>query len=280
MSVSAGEAGARDAPWKLWRRALVPTFFNSIGQTFFAFAVYYIEPGLAAFLLRVSLVSSTLGAFLLFADERAMLRSRLFWTGMAMIVIGSISTMMLSVHPISGGSGFGMMLAAMAGIFFGMYGVSVRACMRGVRPTDSFSAIATLTALMMITMMVLKSPTHGMGVFDLSAENWFWLVLSAVIGIAIGHIFYYAAIARLGVAVAAAIVQLSPFLCGIGSVLIFGELLTPGQWVAGAGMVVGASLLIRAEQLRGKTVATSGPSAVPVEVEVAGDAVVVAGEKI
>ncbi|MBX3397004.1 MAG: DMT family transporter [Phycisphaerae bacterium] len=255
------------ADWHLWRRAIVPSVFNCIGQTFFGFAVYYIEPGLAAFLLRVSLVSSTLGAFTLFADERVLARSLLFWSGLSLIVIGSICTVAFSIHPVAGSSGFGMLLAAAAGGFFGLYGVSVRYFMRGVRPTDSFSAIATVTALVMIGLMFWRSPTRGACVLDLSAMNTFWIVLSAVIGIAIGHIFYYAAIARLGVAVAAAIVQLSPFFCSLGSIYLFGEVLTPGQWIAGAGMVFGASLLIRSEQRRGREAAPEGLAACPIELE-------------
>ena len=75
FSKRAGNGVPRD----IWLRAIPPALLNSVGQVCFGASVYFIEPGLAGFLLRVSLIGSTFGAFVLFADERALMRSRVFW---------------------------------------------------------------------------------------------------------------------------------------------------------------------------------------------------------
>lgn len=237
-------------PEGIWRRAIVPAAFNCVGQVCFAWTPYFIGPGLAGFLLRVNIIFATIGAFILFIDERPLMRSPMFWGGLLLVIGGSVGTVLLGAAPIAGGTAIGVALGLLAGAFYGMYGVSVRYWMRGIPAMTSFAAISLYTAAGMIALMIPLGTRGGLGALDLSAFNWFILVLSALIGIALGHVFYYAAIARLGVAVSAAVVQLAPFICGAASVMIFGEILTLGQWTCGGIMLIGAGILLWAEQAR------------------------------
>lgn len=262
--------GRLAAEQRVWRRAVIPALFNSVGQTFFGFAVYFIEPGLAAFLLRVSVIFSIGGAFILFADERALARLRLFWVGLGMVLGGAIGTVLMGNQTLVGKSAVGVGLGAASGAFFGLYGVSVRHFMRGVPPAVSFSAIGSYTAAIMIGLMIGFGRDHGLDVFRLSPANAALLVLSAVLGIAVGHIFYYAAIARVGVAVAASIIQIAPFLTAAASVVLFGEHLGAWQWACGALMIAGGTLLLRAEAKRVLPVEPC-PPAFPVELVDVGD---------
>jgi drug/metabolite transporter (DMT)-like permease len=264
-------------PDRLWQRALIPSLLNCIGQSCFALTPYYIGPGLGGFLLRVSLVTSTGGALLLFADERPLVRSPLFWAGMGLVVAGSAGTIFNGGTPIEGGSATGIILGLCAGAFFGLYGVSVRYWMRGVPVMTSFAVISLYTAAGMIALMLAFSPTAGRCAFDLSAFNWTMLILSALIGIALGHVFYYAAIARLGVAISSGIIQLAPFLGAAGSMLIFHEDLRPAQWASGLVILLGATTLLRAEQRRRRKVAAA-PITAPLELEDAGDPTAITDE--
>lgn len=242
----------KSLPKGIWWRAIVPSVFNCTGQALYAMVPYYIGPALGGFLIRVSIVSSTLGAFILFADERILMRSGFFWGGMGAVVVGSIGTVFLGSAEIIGGTAMGIALGATSGLLFGLYGVGVRRFMTGIPAMTSFAVISLYTSAGLVTLMVLRGAEHGLGVLHLSGFNWFILIASAVIGIAICHVAYYAAIARLGVATSTAIVQLSPFLCAIGSLILYGEHLTQGQWLSGFLMILGATALLHAEQRRHK----------------------------
>lgn len=239
-------------PPSIWWRAIAPSIVNCIGQACFALAPYYIGPGLTGFLLRASLLASVCGALLLFADERPLIRSRLFWGGMVMVVLGSSGTVLLGAAPVQGATAVGVALGLAAGLFFGLYGVSVRYWMRGISPMVSFSAISLYTAIGMVGLMIANGEAYGLKALDLSGFNWFMLVTSAVLGIALGHVFYYAAIARLGVAVASATIQLAPFIGGVGAMLFFNEVLTVGQWLSGGLLLGGAWVLLLAERYRSR----------------------------
>lgn len=260
----------RTLPAGLWRRAVVPAVFNCIAQVCFAWAPYYIGPGLAAFLLRVNIIFSTAGALILFADERLLARSAVFWAGLVLVLLGSAGTVLMGATPIAGATATGVALGLVAGGFYGLYGVSVRYWMRGVPSMTSFAVISLYTAIAMIAIMLALADRRGMAVVDLSAFNWLMLVLSALVGIALGHVFYYAAISRLGVAVSAAVVQLAPFICGVASMIIFKEVLTAAQWLCGAVMLIGAVVLLRAEKSRHPAIAAPLRDS-PIEPESAGD---------
>ncbi len=79
-------------------------------------------------------------------------------------------------------------------------------------------------------------------------DQFVLLLISAVIGIALGHVFYYHSINILGLAVSAAVVQLQPVFVSIGSLYLFGERLTTPQWLSGAVAVSGAVGILWAQQ--------------------------------
>ena len=237
-------------PKGIWLRAIPPSLFNCLGQILYALVPYYIGPALGGFLIRVSIISSTVGAFMLFADERMLLRSGVFWIGMCAVIGGSVGTVLLGSAPIHGATATGIILGATAGLLFGLYGVGVRYFMHGIPAMTSFSVISLYTSAGLVVLMLVRGHNHGLDVFQLSPFNWFMLLASAIIGIAICHVSYYAAINRLGVAVSTAIVQLSPFLCAIGSLFLYHEILTRGQWLSGFLMIAGALCLLAAEQKR------------------------------
>jgi hypothetical protein len=88
-------AMAHKTPAGLWRAALPASLFNIGAQICFGLAPYYIDPGLMTFSLRVQIVFVTIGAVLLFPAERATIRSWGFLTGIAMVLGGTISVLLL-----------------------------------------------------------------------------------------------------------------------------------------------------------------------------------------
>ncbi len=83
----------------------------------------------------------------------------------------------------------------------------------------------------------------GMGI-----DQFTLLLISAVIGIALGHVFYYHSINTLGLAVSAGVVQLQPVFVSIGSMYLFKEYLTTPQWLSGGVAVGGAVGILWAQQ--------------------------------
>lgn len=231
-------------PAGLWRAALIPGTINVCGQICFVWAHYRIEPGLLTFGLRSQILFAAAGAYLLFPQERAVIRTPTYLLGALLVVMGTSGSILLSPQSIDWTRLSGVGLAVASGGLFACYALSVRKYLPMVSSVMAFAAISQLTAVVMVGLMFLLGERFGAAVWELSREQFVWLLLSALIGIALGHVFYYMSIARLGVAVSAGVLQLQPFLVAVASYLLFGEVLRLGQWLSGGVAVCGALLML------------------------------------
>jgi len=258
-------AWRRRLPAGLWKAALVPAVFNSIGQTCFAWAHYKIDPGLLTFGLRLQIVFVGVGAYLLFASERRLIRTWGYLIGATMVLGGTIGTMFLGESPPQGVQAFGILLAVGSGLFFAAYALSVRYYMHGMSSIIAFSAISQYTAVVMVVLMLLLGDDHGATAASLPTDQFLYLLLSAIIGIALGHVFYYASIARLGVAVSSGVVQLQPILVTAASWALFEERLTILQFLCGTIAICGAATMLFVQHRLARTDKALRDEAVPVE---------------
>lgn len=251
----------RSLPAGIWRAAFWPSAINCGAQVVFCWAHYKIEPGLLAFGLRSNIVFAVVGAALMFASERKVIRSPVFVTGMLLVILGTVGTILTGQDGLPTGATLtGVLLAIAAGAGFAGYALAVRKCMHGFGAIHSFAAISLYTAIGMVGLMVLLGDESGLTALDLIGQpigkaadgasslllfdQFGFLLLSAVIGIALGHVAYYYAIAKLGVAVSSGVVQLQPFFVSLASLALFGEMLTGWQWVCGTVAVFGAVMIL------------------------------------
>lgn len=230
-------------PAGLMRRALLPSLFNCLGQVAFALAHYRTDPGILTFGMRTQIVFVGLGAAALFPAERRILQRPLFLAGMALVVAGSAALLLLG-GAFRGATAEGFGLAVLAGFLFALYGLAVRRNMHGAPPILAFAAISQYTAAGMVAAMLLFADRAGLGVLAMPRSEVTLLLVSAVIGIALGHVFYYTSIARLGVAVTAGVIQLQPFCVAAASYFLFGERLSRAQWAGGGVAIAGAALML------------------------------------
>lgn len=231
-------------PAGLWRAAIVPSIVNSIGQVTFVWAHYRIDPGLLSFGLRSQILFAAVGAYLMFASERRVIRSKMYLLGMVAVLVGTAGAVMKGRHPFSGAEAEGIVLALTSGALFAGYALAVRRYMSKFGAIVAFAAISQYTAAAMVVLMLLLGRHGGLEVVEMSSRDIALLLISAVIGIALGHVFYYMSIARLGVAVSSGVLQLHPFGVGVASYYVFNEVLTRAQWISGGAAVLGALMMV------------------------------------
>lgn len=234
-------------PKGVWLAALVPALFNTLGQHWFGIAPYKIDPGLMTFALRVHVVFVTVGAALLFAAERRVIKTPAYLTGLAMVMGGTTLTLLLKPGEFGQATREGVLLSIGAGASYAAYALSVRKLMVGMNPLLAFAAVSQYTAVALLIVMFILGKDHGAMAMHLPGWKFGLLVLSSIIGIGMGHTFYFLAIQRLGLAVANGVVQLQPVTVSIASLFLFDERLSGGQWAAGLMAVAGAGVILWAQ---------------------------------
>lgn len=229
-----------------WRDAVVPAFVNAIGQIGWAFAPYYVEAGVMAFVIRISFLFTVVFGFAVLPGERPLARRPSFWAAVALSAAG-----LVAMYRGRGGgdvrvSAVGWLILLGTAVFWGLYSVCVRRCMRGHSIRLSFGIICIYTALPLVSLLFFRGNWAQLG--HIAPGELALLGTSAVVGIAVAHVFLYQAIFALGPIVTDGASLATPFLTALGAALVLGERLSPAQWLGGSIIVAGSVLLVLGRQ--------------------------------
>lgn len=229
----------------LWLMALIPSGANLIMQTLWAWAPYYLDAGLLAFLLRLCVVWTILGALLLFKDERRLARSPTFWAGAGLAVSGFVVMSWSTLQAGSTASLTGIAIMFGCGIFWGIYSIAVRAVMGRLHPLVVFSVVSAYTSVGLLAAAPLGEPA---AVLRLPPGAMAILGLSSLVGIALAHGLYYIAVQRIGVAICSLMLIAAPFVSILTAWWAFGETFTSKQWLGGLVLLAGAALAVNTQK--------------------------------
>lgn len=226
-------------------RCMVPALLALAGQVFWALSPYYLPAGSIGFFVRVSLVWSLVAAMALFPDERQLLAIPRFRIGILLTVVGfmvlSASKLMFDAEV----TGLGITIILICGFFFGLYGVSVRYFLRGVNPIVAFGVVSQVVSAGTLTAMVVAGDYRAL--WSLEKEDWVALTASSVLGIAMGHVFLYSAIKRLGAAITSGAQTLTPFVTAVLASTFLAESMSILGWSGGTAMMAGALFMLMAQ---------------------------------
>lgn len=235
-------------PKRLFVRALVPSVFNVAGQSCYAAAFYYAEPGFVTLVTMTLVFWVALFSMGLFPAERRLLRSGPFWVGIALSVVGVCGVVMFHPDFSARATLLGTLLAALMAVCWGCYTVSVKALLGHVDSRLSFSVITIYTAFGLGVLAFLVG--HPADALHLDALHWSHVILSALTGIAFGHVLYYAAIRRIGASIPTMFLLLRPFSVLVVSAFLFQERLTALQWLFGCILIAGSFCFVLAQRQR------------------------------
>lgn len=107
---------------------------------------------------------------------------------------------------------------------------------------QSFGVISIYSSAALVALMFAFGRCEDL--LHLTPDLWGLLLVSALIGIAFGHILYYRGIHRLGPVVANGITLVTPFVTYLAAVLILDERLSGVELLGGLLVVVGGGLLV------------------------------------
>ncbi len=231
---------------RIWRRAILPAGANIIFQSLWAGAFYYIGPAFMVLLTKTSVIWIAGFSFAFFADERPLVKSKRFWSGLALSMIGVVGVMYYKVDLAATNTIIGIGIALATAFMGGVYTVSVRIAFRDTDSRSGFSVISIYTVAGLCVLAVLFGRPQDC--VTMGAWQWACVVISGVTAIALGHVLYYAAIKRIGATIPALVILSQPFAVLAISYVVFGEKLNAVQLLFGMVLLAGAGLAVWAQQ--------------------------------
>lgn len=231
---------------RIWRKAIVPAAANVAMQSLWAGAFYYIGPAFMVLVTKTSVIWIAGFSFAFFADERPLVKSKRFWFGLVLSVIGVVGVMYYKVDLAATRTITGIVIALATAFMWGVYTVSVKIAFRDIDSRSGFSVISIYTVAGLCVLALLFGRPQDC--VTMGAWQWACVVISGVTAIALGHVLYYAAIKRIGATIPALVILSQPFTVLAISNVVFGESLNVFQLVFGVFLLAGSALAIWAQQ--------------------------------
>jgi len=229
-------------PKAVWKRALLPFLPNIFMQNLWTAAFYHIDPGLASLLSMTAFLWAIILSVIFFADERHHLSNRLFWLSIFLSILGLLGVVFFNPAFTIDYTIIGISVTLLYGLLWGIYAISVKVAFRGIDSRIGFSVVSIYTIIVLAILEIFMG--HPGKCLEMPFFGWFAIIVSGITGIALGHVFYYMSLRRLG-ATTPSLVQLAqPFIVVVFSYFIFGEKLSFIQIVFGVMLVAGSATAI------------------------------------
>ena len=231
---------------RTWRRAILPSIANVAMQSLWAAGFYYIGPAFMAMLSKTSILWVAGFSLIVFRDERPLIRSVRFWLGLLLSLAGMLGVIAFKDDFAAVGTLTGIVIALVQAFMWGVYTISVRIAFQDIDPRTSFSVMSIYTAVGLSACAFLFGTPSQVLVLDVRA--WIVVVISAVTAIALGHVFFYTAIRRLGATIPMLVILAQPFVVFSLSSVFFHERLNGVQLLFGVVLLAGSGLSVWAQQ--------------------------------
>jgi len=230
----------------IWRRALPPAAANIVMQCLWAASFYYINPAFVVLLSKTSIIWIAAFSLLFFPQERPLIKSKRFWVGLGLCIIGVLGVLYYSEEFAAKGTMTGVALGLTCAFMWGVYTVTVKVAFRDFDSRSGFAVICIYTVLGLGVVAAIFGDVPAC--MDIGVRPWIVVVISAVLSIALAHVLYYTAIKRIGATIPALVILAQPFPVLAISYFAFGESFNAFQLVFGVILLIGAALAIWAQE--------------------------------
>lgn len=231
---------------RVWRRAVPPAVANVVMQSLFAYAFYYIGPAFTVLLTKSSIIWITSFSLIFFPEERTLVKSKRFWSGLALSAMGVIGVLYYKEDFAAAGTLTGIILALAMAFMWAVYIVSARIAFKDIDSRLCFSVISIYTVGGLCVLALLFGQIGDC--VKMGAWQWACVVISGATAIAISHTLYYAAMKRIGATIPALVMLAQPFIVLAISYVVFGESMNVFQLLFGVVLLAGSGLAIWAQE--------------------------------
>jgi drug/metabolite transporter (DMT)-like permease len=231
------------AAWRAVGRIAVIALVQYAFQTAYTWSLFLIYPGIMTLVSQTQVLFAALFGLLMFADERALVRDRLFLTGASFAAMG-VALVVLGGHR-WGTAEFnvGVLAVLASSAAWALLGALIRKWVPHLPPLLSISAVFTLLVpLFFLSCLVIY---RSLPLVAAPPQAWALMAASGLVGIAIGQSLFYRAVPVIGIATSASLGLLIPLVALVASWLAFGERLSGLQLVGAVVLLAGCWMIIR-----------------------------------
>lgn len=215
-------------------------------QLLYTWCFILIPPGFGVLLYQSQVIFSVILGIIFFSSERQLIRKWGTIFGIFIALIGAVLVIVFQNHGFSVVINMGILLALGGALSWSFVGITVKLWIDNrLTPLFTVTTVFTLVTIFMLPMVFFSGP-HVLGTPGFL--KWMVLIGSGLLGIAGGQALFYYLLPVLGIITASSAQLLVPFLTGIFSFLLFGEKITPLQFIGGILLLGGCQIVLWQKQ--------------------------------
>ena len=206
-------------------------------------AIYYTTPTTAVLLSKLDIVFIAILSFFLLKSERRIITSKYFLLGSTLALIGVVGVVLGRNMEIRTEFNLGVALLLIRSLLWAIYTISIRKLVAKVDPLIAATWVFIFASLLFLPTILLFGDIHRIAEVPLSTN--LLLFGSGFLCVGMGNAANYTAVKHLGANIPTSLLLITPFLTGIFSYIILGEVLTATQIVSGLLIIFSCWLIIR-----------------------------------
>lgn len=226
---------------------------NLAGQTMWQVAGAVAHPTVAQLISRLSVLFVIVLSYIVFREERGVIRSIWFLAG-ALLSFAGVAGVLVPEPGVSLAPHLDLTALLLLGVAFlsSVYNVWSKNAVMNLHPFAMFTVVSAYTTLGAGAIAWRFGWQGGLS----TADGWTTgvLVVSGVIPIALAHPAYNHGQKYLGAAACSVVLHLSPFVTHLAAMTVWpDERLSAAQWSGGLALVAGVALIARAHNRISRT---------------------------
>lgn len=231
--------------WEALRKIrlfIIPAVLISLFQTVWVKGIYLLEPGIAVLLSRSSILFVTVFSFIIFRDERRIIKSRAFILGSLLAIIGVSGVILGKLGFHFQNFNLGVVFILIGAFIWSCYVLTIKTIVGKINPLVAVNIVFLLSLPFFLVGCLLFGDITALTGMSKGVNSL--LFISGILGVGIANAFNYQSIKLIGTAITSSFVLVTPFLTAALSYFFFGEVLTLGQILFGLVLITGCGLLV------------------------------------
>ena len=237
---------------ELWGHLALVAAANLLMQSSFGMIYYFLYPAVATIVGQINVAMVVVLSYLLFHDERRVVRSSRFLigtgialAGMATVMFGRDPEVMSQLRVTRQAFWIGIGITIAWSFFSAIYAISIKRLVKHMDPLLAFTNVSWITLIGLLVLMLVLGDVSDL--WKQPLKPLVGMVLTGFLCIGIAHTLYYAVIQAIGIVVLSTLMQLVPVLTCTLSAFWYGDRLTPVQIVGAGATLLGAWLAALAQ---------------------------------
>jgi drug/metabolite transporter (DMT)-like permease len=225
---------------------VAPVIIVTAHQITYVSGVYLTSAVAASLIAKLNAIFIPALSFVILVEERHIVKNSAFLSGTFFALIGVAGVIFGKGYSLDNSVNLGFVELIFSTVLWSVYAVMIKRVVARIDPVAITAMVPLMSCVLFLPIVALCGNFHR--IVEVSMTSRLLLIVSGLLSIGVGNVFYYSALKYIGPSIAASFLLVTPMLTGVLSFFILGEKLTGIQLVFSAVLLFGCFLITKVKR--------------------------------